>query len=51
MNAVRKFIEVARSFRSGQMAQLQAPPTPFFTKAEVREGIKRMIHIKYIECI
>lgn len=49
MNAVRKFIDAAKIFRIGQMAELQR--TNFFTKKEVREGLKRYIHCKYIECV
>jgi hypothetical protein len=50
MNGVQKFIEVAKSFRmSEQMQQLQR--VNFFTKKEIRDGVKRMIHCKYIECI
>lgn len=50
MNAVRKFIEAAKSFRTNdQMQVLQQ--TNFFTKKEIREGLKRCIHLKYIECI
>jgi|SRR6185503_2474184 len=49
-NGVQKFIACAKHFRtSEQMQKLQA--INFFTKAEIRDGLKRYIHLKYIECI
>lgn len=46
--AVRKFVTIAQRFRTGeQMQKLIA--IKFFTKAELREGLKRYIHINYIE--
>lgn len=47
---MKKFIETAKAFRTcDQMQQLQA--LNFFTKKELREGLKRMIHCKWIEMI
>lgn len=45
---MRKFIETARIFRSGQMKIMR--DQKFFTTKEVRDGLKRYIHCKYIDC-
>jgi hypothetical protein len=45
---MRKFIEAARTFRTGQMKELR--DKKFFSPAEVRDGLKRYIHLKHIEC-
>lgn len=40
---MKKFIEAAKLFRTPQYLACG------FTKAETREGLKRYIHLKYIE--
>lgn len=50
MNAVKKFVAAAKSYRTDeQMQKLQR--VNFFSKRELREGLKRIIHLRYIECL
>lgn len=45
---MKKFIEAAKAFRTcEQMQRLQA--VGLFTKHDLREGLKRYIHLTYIE--
>lgn len=48
--SVRRFIDAAKTFRSGDQMQ-ELIRQEFFTKAELRDGLKRYIHLNYIECI
>lgn len=45
---MKKFIECAKSYRmDDQMQKLNA--LNFFTKKELREGLKRKIHLTYFD--
>jgi hypothetical protein len=48
MNSVKRFIQASKSFKSSDQMQTLIR-THFFSKKDLREGLKRWIHIQYID--